>query len=504
MNLLRPTMSVHRLANRAMLSLCGLILCALLTSCQPPESKTALDPLPTFSLRRETDTPIPPPPTRTPLPTPDTRTVAQLCFDLDKFWNRDWVEVITVLERVRKEGEQCGDKDPTLMLYPAYYNYGVALEQRGRRAEAIDAYQKAHLANPDGTEAVNALKKLNAFTPLPLTVCEQDHVTEALGTLAPYTPQMRGGYATLKDGQFHVNGLTLRVRGANYYPVRAPWRRFLTDTDLVTAAKEIDLLAGARINTLRIFLWYDALFDCPGSGLVPVKAAFERLDGVIRLAAQRNMRLIVTLHDLADLTVRPLYMHPETSLAQTLFIVSRYRDEPAILAWDVRNEGDIDYTRYKIPSKAVLTWLRNTSAQVRLAAPNHLLTAGWLGDPLPTDEAVDFFSIHHWSSAGDLIRRVEVIRAASPKPILVEEVGYNTWSGDTEGQARKLYEAISAADGAGLLGWVVWTAFDFPTDVTCIPPACPSKDNGEHHFGLWRVDYTPKPVVAMLAAYEGR
>jgi tetratricopeptide (TPR) repeat protein len=473
-----------------------------MAACTPGHAPT-MEALPTFDPRRETETPIPPTPT--PItPTPDMRTVDQLCFDLDKYWNRDWPQVITALERIRDQGQQCGDKDPTQMLYPAYYNYGVALERRGQRRAAIDAYQQAHLVNPAGAEAVNALKKLNAFTPLPLAVCEQDHVTNALGALDLYTPHGRGGFAQITNGEFAINGLPFWVRGVNYYPARAPWRRFLTDTDLAIAAKELDLIAGAGLNTIRIFLWYDALFDCPGSGLVPVREAFERLDGVIRLAAQRNMRLIITLHDLPDLTVRPLYLHPETTLVQTLFIVSRYREEPAILAWDLRNEGDIDYTRHNQSPAAVLAWLRDTSRQVRLAAPNHLITAGWLSNPLPTDPAVDFFSFHHWSSGADLRERVGTIRAASDKPILLEEVGYNTWGGNADGQAVRLREAISAADSARMLGWVIWTAFDFPTDVTCIPPACPSKDNGEHHFGLWRVDYSPKPAVEMLRAYPAR
>ncbi|MFN8419727.1 MAG: hypothetical protein U0528_10875 [Anaerolineae bacterium] len=94
------------------------------------------------------------------------------------------------------------------------------------------------------------------------------------------------------------------------------------------------------------------------------------------------------------------------------------------------------------------------------------------------------------------------IRAVSSKPILLEEVGYNTWGRDYAGQSNKLRDAITAADSVGMLGWVVWSAFDYSTDVTCIPPACPSQDNGEHHFGLWNVDYSPKPVVEMLRGYN--
>jgi tetratricopeptide (TPR) repeat protein len=490
----------HRL-NGLLISIGAALLLTLVAACQP-EVRVADAPLPTFDRRYETDTPVPTE-TFTPAPpTPDNRTLDQLCFDLDKFWNSDWVEVITVLEKVRKEDATCGDKDPTQMLYPAYYNYGVLLERRGSRDAAIDAYQRAHELNPAGGEAADALKRFNAFTPEPLAACTPERVESALLALPVYTPAGKGDFVRLQDGKFVVGGLPFRVRGVNYYPVRAPWRRFLGETDLAVAAKELDLIAGARLNTLRIFLWYDAMFECPASGLVPIKGAFERLDGIIRLAAQHNMRLIITLHDLPDLTVRPLYTHPETSVAQTMFIVTRYKDEPAILAWDLRNEGDIDYTRYKQAPSAVLSWLRETSAQVRSIDHNHLITAGWLSNPLVTDAAVDFFSFHHWTDGNAIAGRVADIRAVSQKPILLEEVGYNTWSGDVDGQTAKLRSAIGAADRAGMLGWVVWTAFDFPTDATCWPPACPSKDNGEHHFGLWRTDYRPKPAVDMLRNYD--
>src|SRR5207249_4109765 len=106
------------------------------------------------------------------------------------------------------------------------------------------------------------------------------------------------------------------------------------------------------------------LFDCPGSGAVPRPDAFARLDAIIKLAAERGFHLIVTLNDLPDLTIRPLYLQPDVAAAQTAYVVSRYRDESAILAWDVRNEGDIDYTRGSAPSTTVLDWLAKTAAQI--------------------------------------------------------------------------------------------------------------------------------------------
>jgi hypothetical protein len=81
---------------------------------------------------------------------------------------------------------------------------------------------------------------------------------------------------------------------------------------------------------------------------------------------------------------------------------------------------------------------------------------------------------------------------------LLQEFGYSTQIYDLDAQARTIGDVIGVVESTGAAGWLIWTAFDFPTDATCIRPNCPSVDNAEHHFGLWYADYTPKPAAAML------
>ena len=187
---------------------------------------------------------------------------------------------------------------------------------------------------------------------------------------------------------------------------------------------------------------------------------------------------------------------------QTAYIVARYRDEPAIMAWDLRNEGDIDY-RERFDKAQVIAWLEKTSQQVRALDPNHLITAGWLLDANATAPYVDFLSFHHWRSAGELQDRITALQAVTDKPLVLEEVGYSTLNRSPEEQAALLDQALAVAERNRLAGWLVWTAFDFPRDATCVPPFCPSPDNQEHYFGLWRVDYTPKPAVEVIRRYTG-
>lgn len=340
-----------------------------------------------------------------------------------------------------------------------------------------------------------------------LVSCEQDVIDAALAELGSYTPLESTAFITLDSGSLMLGETPYFVRGINYYPARYPWRRFLTETETDSLRTEFTFLRDAGINTLRIFLWQYALFICPDSPGVPHVSHFKRLDSIIQTAAEYDFKLIVTLNDMPDLDHLPLYDNPERIQNQMRFIVERYRDEPAILAWDVRNEGDIDYGTHsqiegKFTKEHVIGWLEQTSAFVRELDANHLITAGWLYDAEATAPHVDFVSFHHWTSVDELKARVEIIRAATDKPILLQEFGYSTLRAETptETQAALIGDVFAYTSEAELLGAMLWTAFDFPLNASCYPSPCENQDNAEHHFGIWTSDYGEKPAVAVLRA----
>ncbi len=101
----------------------------------------------------------------------------------------------------------------------------------------------------------------------PLTVCPEEQVAEALANVGDYAPT-QSAFITLQDGKFAVDGASYVIEGVNYYPSRYPWRRFLTETDSQTLDQELSLMQETGFNTLRIFLWNEALFDCEGNGAV--------------------------------------------------------------------------------------------------------------------------------------------------------------------------------------------------------------------------------------------
>ena len=124
-------------------------------------------------------------------------------------------------------------------------------------------------------------------------------------------------YIQLRDGRLVESEKAYKLRGINYYPAQTPWRRFLLESDMREIRSELALIRAAGFNALRIFLWNGALFPCDDAPDRPSPAAFERLDYMMRLAVERDFRLIVTLNDMPDLTQYPLYDNPSHLREQT-------------------------------------------------------------------------------------------------------------------------------------------------------------------------------------------
>jgi hypothetical protein len=433
-----------------------------------------------------------PTPTSTPTPTPTPHPAT--CTSLDAVWAvYDWPAVLTILDGLEANGLTCGHDSLDTKRYAAHFNYGTALEASGDVEAAIEQYRAALALDSRGQLALDALARLDALPDPTQPACNPRK-------LAAHTPDSSEPFVTADGNRLIVDGEAFYVRGVNYYPRHAPWHQFLTDASAEDMAEELDLIADAGFNTLRIFLWYEPLFTCAPEDAVPNPEAFAKLDALIALADERDLRLIVTLNDLPDLHYRPLYTDWERYDAQTAFIASRYRDEPAILAWDLRNEGDLDYGARdgggRFEQTSVLTWLSHTAAVVRANDERHLLTAGWWGDATETAEVVDILSFHHWLGSRDLAQRIDAVKARSDKPILVEEMGFSTLDGSGEKiQAELLTGWADTANQDGAAGWLVWTAFDFdPVPGQTISP--------EHGFGLWRIDLTPKPALDALLRDE--
>lgn len=435
-----------------------LSLCAWLVACGTPALPAAQ---------------IPPTPITTPTP------VAQ-CAALDIHWG-NWPAFIESVDRLMASNQACGPEPLHSKKYAAQYNYGVSLEESGDIAGAMRQYQAALFTDPRRAEARQALTRLDALPKPTPPLCLPAE------SLPPFEAGA-GAFVRVAGQQLTLDGEAFTIRGVNYYPRHAPWQRFLTEARLDAIAEELDLLQAEGFNTLRIFLWYEPLFSCLPEQAEPVAPTFQTLDALISMARERNLKLIITLNDGPDLQYRPLYTDWAHYNAQTAYIVQRYADEPAILAWDVRNGADVDIGD-PFSQAEVMAWLAQVAEVIRAHAPRQLITAGWTGNPAETAPYVDFVAFQHWEQPDLLPERIAAYQAE--KPLVLIATGQSSIGYTDAAQADYLGAITVAAETNKLAGWLIWTAFDFA-------PEPGQTTAAEHHFGLWHTELIRKPALESL------
>jgi len=151
-------------------------------------------------------------------------------------------------------------------------------------------------------------------------------------------------------------------------------------------------------------------------------------------------------------------------LTRTNTITGRlYRDEPAILAWELANEP-----RCETPDGAVvlLNWVREMSQWVKQQDPNHLLAVGdegFGGEAFLQIAKIDFGTFHLYPQAWKqpdpvafgvrwIERHIAAGRSAG-KPMLLEEYGM---TGDQrEVTYRAWLDAVLLQGGAGDVAWML-------------------------------------------------
>lgn len=436
----------------------------------------------------------------TAVPTVDMANPAELC-QAAQLRSRDWEQTIEVLQALISDDLTCDGNIPLeTQLYTAYLAYGTQLERDQHHELAQAVYEAALELNPAGIEVQERLIGIRGYvapTVIPPAAC---HTEDAeLETYAPTD----GEFVRLGNTFFILNEEPFLVHGVNYFPRNTPFRHFLTETQLTDVETEMALMQVSGINTLRIFLYNADLFACPDTNAIPIVENFSRLDGIIQLAAEHNLRLIAVLNNEPDLIYHPLYTNPEAVQAQTRFIVERYRDEPTILAWDVRDRGDLDYRYADFPREQVLTWVAETVILIREIDSNHPITAGWWQNALDTAPLVDFVSFQFYGEYAPFRQEIANLRASANRPILLSAIGYSTFTLDEVTQRNLLYQAFEEVNQNELLGWMVYMAFDYPRTATCVEPDCPGSGNVIDHYGIWNTSYFRKLAVDAVEIMTG-
>jgi mannan endo-1,4-beta-mannosidase len=267
-----------------------------------------------------------------------------------------------------------------------------------------------------------------------------------------------------------------------------------------TQSVVLDLAASLQLNVIRLWAFWE-------SG--PENAVFfDRLDRAIAGAAERDIRVILTLannwkdfggipeylkrfnlsgHDdfYRDGRCRAAYwMWVEQLLERVNGITGRaYKNDPAILAWELANEPRCP----DVPDgeELLISWIWEMSTLLRSKAPSHLIAVGdegffhragagrnelFNGSRGTNFEAflgigpIDFGTYHlygEWAKKQDLtewglmwIREHIAAAERANKPVLLEEYGVTSGRDRTEVYDRWLRE-IESADAVGDLIWMI-------------------------------------------------
>ena len=287
------------------------------------------------------------------------------------------------------------------------------------------------------------------------------------------------------------------LRLVNYYPAHAGWTYMWERWDPAAIDADIARIAALHANSVRLIAQVPA-FGWPEGGAL----YRARLEQAVSLAAAHGLRVELTLFDWFD-----GYDDVAGSELWAASVLAPYANDPRLAAVELQNELDA-------ANPAAVAWARTLLPVVRRLAGAIPVTISVGGrDPiegirtlrraLAPQSLPDFWSFHYYDKAELSLGVLAAARdAAAPQPLFVGETGY--WDGasdppvateaEREDEQVRYFRTVEAAARRLALPTVApWALSDFAPDG--VPVAMKSP---EYHFGLYRVDGSPKPAAAAV------
>ena len=289
-------------------------------------------------------------------------------------------------------------------------------------------------------------------------------------------------FAKIIHNKIYINGTEFQIKGINYYPQKHPWNMFGDTFNIETIEDDFDLIKKATLNTIRIFVPYEAFGKAQvNEGMV------QQLRKILDTALTKDLKVIVTLfdfygnYDLSDWTL---------TLKHATHIVNSFKGHQAILAWDIKNEPDLDFeSRGKVN---VLAWLKQMITLLRQLDSNHLYTIGWSNTKAATllKGDVDFVSFHYYKDIDHFSEKFQLLNNQITKPLVLQEFGISSnqgiWApfGATEDQQAAYHQTFQGLIKELGLHFVSWTLYDFDHVPASVVGRLPWRKNKQKHFGF--------------------
>ncbi|MBT8265223.1 MAG: cellulase family glycosylhydrolase [Bacteroidia bacterium] len=276
---------------------------------------------------------------------------------------------------------------------------------------------------------------------------------------------------------------SLNINGINYYPQATPWNMFSDQFSEETIYKDFKIIKDAGLNSVRIFVQYADF----GKAKV-AEEKLEKLKLTLDIAEANDIKVVVTLFDFfGDYSVLNWTLdqrHAET-------IVSSLKDHNALLAWDIKNEPNLDFeSRGK---ELVVSWLDNMIDLVKSIDQDHPITIGWSDTQNASilKDKVDFISFHYYEDLEQLDTSIKSLRKVIPnKPLVMGEYGLSSFKGlwnpfgNTEDDQAFYHKKAQEIIAANNLQFMSWTLYDFKEIPKEVVGGLPWRRNAQKHFGF--------------------
>ena len=293
------------------------------------------------------------------------------------------------------------------------------------------------------------------------------------------------------------NHTDFTIKGINYYPKNSPWDTFGALFNKDTIAKDFDIIKEARLNSVRIFIQYD---DFGKAAIKPEKLV--KLKTLLDLAETKNLKVIITLFDFySDYSLESWTLtsrHAEK-------IVSTFKNHKAILAWDIKNEPNLDFENRG--KKNVLNWLQQMMTVIKENDPYHLVTIGWSNSYEATnlENKVDIVSYHFYNAIENFETEFEIVDKSTKKPVVIQEFGVPSyrglwnWKGTTIYKQAKYHKKMQELFKKNNLAFMSWTLYDFSVIPNQVAGKWPWQKNRQKKFGFIDEKGKTKPAFLYLS-----
>ena len=274
-----------------------------------------------------------------------------------------------------------------------------------------------------------------------------------------------------------------KIKGINYYPQDTPWTMFGENFNSAIIEKDFKLIHDSGLNTIRLFIQYEDF----GSAKI-AEDKILKLQQTLDIAEINGLKVIITLFDFyGDYSILNWtlnHRHAKT-------IVSKFKKHNALLAWDIKNEPNLDFeSRGK---DNVTAWLDTMINLIKSVDKEHPVTIGWsdTNSASTLKEKVDFVSFHYYKSLDTIETEIKILQTKIPnKKLVLQEFGLSSYKGiwnpfgnskkDQANYFKKAQEIITKYD----LGYLSWTLYDFTEVPKEVVGRLPWRRNIQKRYGF--------------------